>query len=135
MPLRIRDRLPGGLQPRRHVCEYRFRLRRHPRPPRWSTVRMMRPLVWTATLCIGSPTVSKQGIRVRGTCSAGHVTESNAAPKRATQTGECGHEGCEVTVRRTRIPTATPEATKPATKTEEPAGEESGLVRVREAKI
>jgi hypothetical protein len=72
-------------------------------------------------------------VRVRGTCTADHTTEATSAAGRVTQTGPCGHEGCELQVLRRRAPQDAPAATAPATKTTEDAGD--GLHRVREAKI
>ena len=52
----------------------------------------------------------KRGVRVRGTCPAGHTTEAEAVPPRVTWRGDCSHDGCTETVLARRIPRETPEA-------------------------
>jgi len=55
-------------------------------------------------------------IRVRGTCAAGHVTETTSEKGRVTRTLECSTPGCELEVLCKRIPsTEAPRATGKAT--------------------
>jgi hypothetical protein len=63
-------------------------------------------------------TTSKRGVPVRGTCKAGHTTETTSTPGRVTWEGECSTDGCSHPVRARRVPsterTATPPADAPA---------------------
>lgn len=44
------------------------------------------------------------GVKVRGSCTAGHITEATAPPRRVTWNGTCSHDGCGLPVTARRIP-------------------------------
>jgi hypothetical protein len=46
----------------------------------------------------------KPGVLVRGSCAAGHVTETNAAGRRVTWEGTCATDGCDLPVKARRVP-------------------------------
>lgn len=50
----------------------------------------------------------KASVRVRGTCTAGHVTETRSTPGRVTWEGTCGHDGCQLPIHARRVPKDTP---------------------------
>lgn len=52
------------------------------------------------------------GVRVRGTCTAGHTTEAMSDPGRVTWEGACSHKGCQLPVKGRRIPGPPPAAPK-----------------------
>jgi hypothetical protein len=58
------------------------------------------------------------GVRVRGTCAAGHTTEAMSDPGRVTWEGRCSHKGCELPVKGRRIPGPPPAAPKTEPKSE-----------------
>ena len=41
---------------------------------------------------------------MRGTCTAGHVTETKSEPGRVTWHGVCATDGCDLTVYAKRVP-------------------------------
>lgn len=51
-----------------------------------------------------SATGKASGIKVRGSCRNGHVTEATSNPGRLTWEGPCSHEGCDLNLRAKRIP-------------------------------
>jgi hypothetical protein len=48
------------------------------------------------------------GVRVRGTCTGGHVTETTSTPGRTTWHGPCANDDCELKVYARRVPGDTP---------------------------
>lgn len=44
------------------------------------------------------------GVKVRGTCKAGHITEATAQPGRVTWQGKCADNSCDLQVNARRIP-------------------------------
>jgi hypothetical protein len=77
------------------------------------------------------PTKTKAGVRVRGTCTDGHVTETRSDPGRVRWEGLCATPGCGLQVRASRIPAEAPEA-KATDAVPAPADDSNDPHRVRE---
>lgn len=78
------------------------------------------------------PAKLRPGIKVRGTCTAGHVTETTSDPGRVTAEATCGHGGCTLPVKCRRIPRDRPESTAPAGTVRPPAaGDPHDVIEVK----